>query len=72
MRDYVNMDQCPFRPGDRVQCQHTKVQSTVTHVEEVAVFCIADDGQEFYRTWTHELDTFMHKSGGGLTRLNKR
>ena len=68
MRTYIRMDECPFKEGDRVKCHHTKHMGTVTRVDEDVVFVTSDDGTRFYRTWTHELDTLMHKSGGGLTR----
>ena len=71
MPDYVNMDACPFRRGDRVKCVHTHVEATVLEVADANVFCVDDHGCHFYRTWTHELDTLFHKAGGGLTRLTQ-
>lgn len=71
MRTYLRMSECPFQIDDRVKCHYTKTAGTVTKVEDDIVFVTADDGTRFYRNWTHNLDTLMHKSGGDLTREHR-
>jgi hypothetical protein len=65
------MADCPFALGDRVLDEATHHEATVERVDEDRVFCRFDNGILFYRTWSHELDTLFHQSGGGLTRLHR-
>lgn len=70
-KTYISHSECPFQAKDRVRCDHTNIEAMVVRIEDENVFVVSDNGTRFYRTWTHELDTIMHKSGGGLTRIER-
>lgn len=57
--------------GDVVECAHTNTKAIVDFIEDEHVFCISENGTQFYRTWSHDLDTVMRKSGGGLRRVHR-
>lgn len=71
VKDFYKTTDCPFIARDRVKDDVTGAEGTVTAVQDETVYVVLDSGERFYRTWFHNLDTVMKKSGGGLTRIER-